>query len=394
MNTRDLGFESKLIHAGDIHDEYGSAVVPIFQTSTFSFKNAQHGADCFAGRDSGYIYTRIGNPTIDALENKLAQLENGFRGIALASGMAAVSTVYMTFLEQGAHMVATDAMYGPSRAIISSHFNKFGVEASFIDTSNLELLESSIRPNTKLIYLETPSNPTMSLTDIKKTCAIAKKHGIPVVVDNTFSSPYLQRPLDLGADVVLHSITKFINGHADVVGGALVAAEESIYTRLRKTMIYMGGNMDPHQAFLVNRGVKTLSLRIERAQENAMKVATFLENHPKVAWIKYPGLKSFPQYELAKEQMKGSGAMISFGVKGGFEAGKTVMDNVHLAKLAVSLGGVETLIQHPASMTHAGLKPNERLESGITDDLVRYSIGIESVDDIIADISRALDQIK
>lgn len=393
MDTRDLGFESKLIHAGDIHDEYGSAVVPIFQTSTFSFKNAQHGADCFAGRDSGYIYTRIGNPTIDALENKLAQLENGYRGIMLASGMAAVSTVYMTFLAQGAHMVATDAMYGPSRAIIGSHFEKFGVSASFIDTSDISLVESSIKPTTKLIYLETPSNPTMSLTDIRKVVAIAKKHNIPVVVDNTFCSPYLQRPLDLGADVVLHSITKFINGHADVVGGALIAKDPEIYNRLRKTMVYMGGNMDPHQAYLVSRGVKTLSLRIDRAQENAQKVAEFLENHPKVNWIKYPGLRSFAQYDLAKEQMDGSGAMISFGVNGGYDAGKTVMDNVHLAKLAVSLGGVETLIQHPASMTHAGLSREDRLASGISDDLVRYSIGIENAEDIIRDIANALDKI-
>lgn len=393
MDTTNLGFESKLIHAGDIHDEYLSAVVPIFQTSTFGFKSAQHGADCFAGKDNGYIYTRIGNPTIDALENKLAQLENGYRGIMLASGMAAVSTVYMTFLEQGAHLVATDAMYGPSRAIIGSHFEKFGVSASFIDTSDIKLVEAAIRPTTKLIYLETPSNPTMSLTDIRKVVEIAAKHKIPVVVDNTFCSPYLQRPLDLGADVVLHSITKFINGHADVVGGALIAKDPAIYARLRKTMNYVGGNMDPHQAYLVSRGVKTLSIRMERSQENAMKVAEYLENHPKVAWIKYPGLKSFAQYELAKQQMSGPGAMISFGVKGGYEAGKTVMDNVHLAKLAVSLGGVETLIQHPASMTHAALSKEDKLSSGITDDLVRYSIGIENVEDIIADVAHALDKI-
>jgi len=393
LDTKDLGFDSKLIHSGDFHDEYGSAVTPIYQTSTFSFKNAQHGADCFAGKEKGFIYTRIGNPTINNLEDKLAELENGYRGIALASGMAAVSTVYMTFLEKGAHMVGTDAVYGPSRAIIASHFEKFGVEASFVDTSIVENIEKAIKPNTTLIYLETPSNPTMQLTNLKKACALGKKHGIPVVVDNTFCSPYLQKPLDFGADVSLHSLTKFINGHADIVGGALVAKDKDIYDRLRKTMVYMGGNMDPHQAYLVIRGVKTLSLRIDRAQESAMKVAGFLENHPNVDWIKYPGLRSFEQYDLAKEQMSGSGAMISFGVKGGYEAGKTVMDNVNLAKLAVSLGGVETLIQHPASMTHAAMKKEDRETSGITDELIRYSIGIESVDDIIKDIDQALTKV-
>ena len=392
MDTKNAGFNTKLIHAGDFHDEYGSAVTPIYQTSTFSFKNAQHGADCFSGKSDGFIYTRIGNPTIGALEDKLAELENGYRGIAMGSGMAAVSTVYMALLEKGAHMISTGAVYGPSRAIVGSHFEKFGVEATYTDTSKLENIEKAIRPNTKLLYLETPANPTIKLTDIKKACELAHKHGITVVVDNTFCSPYLQKPLDLGADVALHSLTKFINGHADIVGGALIAKDPEIYNKLRKTMVYMGCNMDPHQAYLVIRGVKTLSLRIDRAQESAMKVARFLENHPKIEWIKYPGLESFEQHELAKEQMAGFGSMISFGVKGGYEAGTVIMDNVHLAKLAVSLGGVETLIQHPASMTHAAVDKDAKLEAGITDDLVRYAIGIEDVDDIIADISAALDK--
>ena len=393
MDTRKLGFDSKLIHAGDFQDEYGSAVTPIYQTSTFSFKSAKHGADCFSGKDKGYIYTRIGNPTINALENKLAELENGYRGVALASGMAAVTTVYMTFLEQGAHMISTGAVYGPSRAVIASHFEKFGVEATFTDTSVLENIEKAIKPNTKLLYLETPANPTIQLTDIKKACEIAHKHGIIVVVDNTFSSPYLQKPLDLGADVSLHSLTKFINGHADIVGGALIAKDEDVYNKIRKTMTYMGGNMDPHQAYLVIRGVKTLSLRIDRAMESAMKVAKYLESHPKIEWIKYPGLESFDQHELAKEQMTGFGSMISFGVKGGFKSGEILMDNVHLATLAVSLGGVESLIQHPASMTHAAMSKEAKIESGITDELVRYSVGIEDVEDIIADLDHALSMI-
>ncbi len=393
MNTKNLGFDSKLIHSGDFKDEYGSAVTPIYQTSTFAFDNSQHGADCFAGKSDGYIYTRIGNPTINVLENKLAELENGYRGIALASGMAAVTTVYMALLSQGDHMVSTGAVYGPSRGVIDSHFSKFGVEASFVDTSDIKNIEDAIRPNTKLLYLETPANPTIQLVDIKKAVDIAHKHDIVVVVDNTFCSPYLQKPLDLGADIALHSLTKFINGHADIIGGALVAKDENLYNILRKTMIYMGGNMDPHQAYMVIRGVKTLALRIERSQENAMKIAEYLESHPKIAWIKYPGLKSFPQYELAKEQMDGFGSMISFGVKGGFEAGKKLMDTIELAVLAVSLGGVETLIQHPASMTHAGVSKEAKISSGITDDLVRYSVGIENVEDIIADLEKALSKI-
>ncbi|MDA3953920.1 MAG: aminotransferase class I/II-fold pyridoxal phosphate-dependent enzyme [Bacteroidales bacterium] len=393
MDTKNLGFDSKLIHAGDFEDAFGSAVTPIYQTSTFAFRDSKHGADLFAGREKGFIYTRIGNPTIDALENKLAELENGYRGIALASGMAAVTTVYMALLAQGDHIVCTSAVYGPSRGVLESHFAKFGVESSFVDTSKLEEIEKAIKSNTKVLYLETPANPTIALVDIKKASEIAHKHGLIVVVDNTFCSPYLQRPLDLGADVALHSLTKFINGHADIVGGALVAKDEEVYNKLRKTMVYMGGNMDPHQAYMVIRGVKTMSLRIDRAQESSMKVAEYLENHPKVEWVKYPGLKSFPQYELAQEQMDGPGAMISFELKGGYEAGTTLMDNVKLALLAVSLGGVETLIQHPASMTHAGLSKEARLEADITDGLVRFALGIENVEDIIADLDQALAKI-
>ena len=393
MNTKKLGFNSKLIHAGDYHDELGSAVTPIYQTSTFSFKNAQHGADLFSGKEKGYIYTRIGNPTIEVLEKKLAELEDGFGGIALASGMAAVSTVYMSVLGQGAHMISTGAVYGPSRGVMETHFSKFGVEYSYIDTSDIDLLEKSIQPNTKLIYLETPANPTIQLTDIKKVSELAHKHNILVCVDNTFCSPYLQKPLDLGADIVLHSLTKFINGHADVVGGIIVAKEEELYNTIRKAMVYMGGNMDPHQAYLVIRGVKTLSLRIDKAQESAMKVAEYLENHPKVEWIKYPGLKSFAQYKLAKEQMSGFGSMLSFGLKGGYKAGQTLMDNVHLATLAVSLGGVETLIQHPASMTHAAVSKENKLAANITDGLVRYSVGIENVEDLIDDLKQALAKV-
>ncbi|MFH1319416.1 MAG: aminotransferase class I/II-fold pyridoxal phosphate-dependent enzyme [Bacteroidota bacterium] len=393
MNIKDLGFNSKLVHAGAYEDEFMSVSVPIYQTSTFGFKNARYGADRFSGKDKGYIYTRIGNPTIKALEDNITELENGFGGIATSSGMGAISTVYMALLGQGSHIVSTAAVYGPTRIVMEEHFSRFGVESTYIDTSNLNDVNASVKSNTRVIFIETPANPTIQLTDIKECAKIAHENGIILVVDNTFCSPYLQNPLDLGADVVLHSITKFINGHADVVGGIIVTKTEELYKKIRPLMVYMGCNMDPHLAYMVLRGIKTLSLRIERGQENAMIISEFLKNHPKVEWVKYPGLKSHPQHELAKKQMRGFGAMISFGLKGGFEAGRILMDNVHLATLAVSLGGVETLIQHPASMTHAGISPEDRIKADITDGLVRYSVGIENVEDLISDIEQALDKI-
>ncbi len=393
MDTKDKGFTSKLVHAGGISDPLGSAVTPIYQTSTFSFRDADHGARCFSGEEKGYIYTRLGNPNIEELEVTVAQLENGFGGVATSSGMAAVNTVYMAFLGKGDHMISHNAVYGPSRGIMEKLYPKWGVESTYVDATHLDQIEKAIRPNTKLLYLETPANPTIGITDLVAACELAHKHNILVCVDNTFCSPYIQRPLDLGADIVLHSMTKFINGHADIVGGMVVAKDELIYKELKYVMMNVGFNMDPHQAWLTRRGLKTLSIRIEKAQQNAMKVAEYLEAHPKVKWVLYPGLKSHPQYELAQKQMDGPGAMISFGVVGGLAGGKKVMDNVHLALLAVSLGGIETLIQHPASMTHSKLTPEARLQGGITDELVRLSVGIEDLNDIIADLDHALSMV-
>ncbi len=390
MNNENLGFNSKAVHAGIIDDALGSAVKPIYQTSTFSFEDADHGARCFSGEEKGYIYTRIGNPTINELEFAVAKLEGGYGGIAVSSGMAAVNTVYLTYLGQGKHLVAHNALYGPSRAIMESLYVRFGVEATFVDATNPENVANAIRPNTGLIYLETPANPTIGITDLKAVTEIAHQHNIPVCVDNTFCSPYLQQPFDFGVDVVLHSMTKFINGHADIVAGMVVAKTKEHYDRLRPVMVNMGFNMDPHQAWLTRRGLKTLGIRIDRAQENAIKVAEFLENHPKVEWVLYPGLASHPQYELGKRQMKGPGAMISFGLHGGLDAGKKMMNSVQLALLAVSLGGIETLIQHPASMTHSKLSAEAKKTAGISDGLVRLAIGIEEVEDIIADLEHAL----
>ena len=393
MDSKKSKFDTKLVHAGMIEDPTGSVTVPIYQTSTFAFRNAEHGAALFAGREEGFIYTRIANPTIRALERQVAELESGFDGIATSSGMGAVSTIYMAFLGQSAHVVSTDSVYGPSRGILENHFTRFGVESTFVDTSRPENIRKAMRPETRMVYVETPSNPAMLVTDIAAAAEIAHERGAVLVVDNTFASPYLQRPLDLGADVAFHSVTKFINGHADVVGGIIVARDEAVYKKLRPMMINLGCNMDPHQAFLVIRGLKTLSLRMERAQANAMAIAQWLEAHPKVAEIRYIGLPSHPQHELAKRQMSGPGAMISFELNGGLEAGRRLMDNVRVSTLAVSLGGVETLIQHPASMTHAGVPRDQRLAAGITDGLVRYSIGIEDVEDLLTDLSQAMDKV-
>ncbi len=388
-----MRFNSKLIHGGEIKDQFGSAVVPIYQTSTFAFEDAEQGAKCFSGEAQGYIYTRIGNPTIKALEQAVAALENGYDGIAASSGMGAISTIYMALLSNGGHIVSHNAIYGPARGIIETIFPKFGVESTYIDASKLENIEKAIKPNTKMVYIETPANPTMDITDIKAAAEIAHKHGLPLVVDNTFCSPYLQKPLDLGADIVVHSMTKFINGHADIVGGMIVTKDKTYYDIVRPVMVNLGFNIDPHQAFLVHRGLKTLSVRIDRAQQNAIRIAEFLEKHPKVAWVKFPGLKSHPQYELGTKQMDGPGCMISFELKGGVEAGRILMNNVHLALLAVSLGGVETLIQHPASMTHSKISKENRELAGITDGLVRFSVGIEDVEDILEDLSTALEKI-
>lgn len=392
MKKKNIGFNSMLIHGGDFNDPLGSATVPIYQTSTFKFDSAEHGAACFAGESDGYIYTRIGNPTIHALETLLADLEKGCGGIATSSGMGAVNTVYGAMLSQGDHVVSSAAVYGPSRVVLETYYKKFGIEATFVNTADIEEVRKAIRPETRLLYIETPSNPTIDITDLKACSALAHQHGIPVAVDNTFCSPYLQRPLELGADIVLHSLTKFINGHADIVGGVVIAKDEALYKKLRSVMVTLGFNMDPHQAYLVIRGVKTLSIRIDRAQESAMKIATYLEKHPKVAWVRYPGLASHPQYELAKTQMDGFGSMISFELKGGIEAGRKLMNSVEMAILAVSLGGVETLIQHPASMTHSKVSAEGKEKAGITDGLVRYSVGIEDVSDLIADLDQALEK--
>jgi methionine-gamma-lyase len=384
---------TSVIHAGQHPDPtYGGVSVPIYQSSTFAFKNAAQGAARFAGKESGYIYTRIANPTIKALEDNVAYLENGYGGLATASGMAAISTTYLALLSQKSHLIGTSAVYGPSRTLVENEFSRFGIEFDFVDTSHIAQIEKHIKSHTKMLFIETPANPTIILTDIQACAELARKHNLVLVVDNTFSSPVVQNPLDFGADIVIHSLTKYLNGHSDVVGGMIIAKKEDHYKQIQKVLRLMGGTMDPHQAWLVLRGVKTLAMRMNKSQENAQNLAQYLENHPKVSWVNYPGLKSHPQHDLAKKQMKGFGAMLCFGLQGGFKAGEQLINSVKLCTLAVSLGGVETLIQHPASMTHAGVPREEREEAGVTDELIRISVGCEGFEDLKADLEQALNQ--
>jgi methionine-gamma-lyase len=291
------------------------------------------------------------------------------------------------------HIVCHNALYGPARGILETYFTRYGVESSFVDASDIDNVKKAVRPNTRLIYIETPANPTMDIIDIKATAAFAHSKGLPLAVDNTFCSPYLQNPLDLGADIVVHSMTKFINGHADIVGGMIVTKDKKHHDLIRPVMVNLGFNIDPNQAFLVRRGLKTLAIRIDKAQASAITIAEFLEKHPKVEWVKFPGLKSHPKFELVKTQMRGPGSMISIELKGGIEAGRKLLNSVTVFILAVSLGGVESLIQHPASMTHAKLSREARLNAGITDGLVRISVGIEDADDLLDDLKQALEKV-
>jgi len=394
MATHKGGINTQSVHAGCAPDPlHGSVSVPIYQSSTFAFESADQGAARFRGDCEGYIYTRMGNPTTAALEEAVSSLEGGHAGLATSSGMAAIFTVLFTYLEAGAHIVGTDSVYGPSRVAVERHFKKFGVQSDFVDTSNVENIRKAIRPETRLLYIESPENPTIRLTDIEACAVIAREHQLLLVVDNTFASPVLQRPLELGADIVVHSMTKFLNGHADVVAGMIVVATEQQHAALRDTLNHHGGCIDPHQAWLVHRGLKTLGLRVAQAQRNAHAVSRMLQEHPAVEWVRYPGSPDHPQHALVEKQMSGPGSLLCFGVRGGLEAGKDLMDRVEVATLAVSLGGVETLIEHPASMTHASLSPQIRERAGITDNLIRLAVGCEDAEDIVRDLREALDSL-
>lgn len=387
-------FETKCVHSGIGEYEFGAVVPPIYQTSTFKFESAQHGASLFAGEQKGYIYTRMANPTVEAMENGIAELEGGYKALGCGSGMAAVHTVFASLTGAGDHILCSAAVYGPTTTLLNTVMKKFGVESTFVDTTDAEAVKKAIKPNTKVLYVETPGNPTLAITDLKAMAEIAHANNAKLVVDNTFMSPALQRPFEFGADVVLHSLTKFLNGHADVIGGIVVVKDDETYKSFRKVLNQIGGVIDPFNSFLVHRGIKTLSIRMKRHCESAMVVAEYLEKHPQVKSVSFPGLKSHPQYEVGQKQHDGPGGMITFELEGGFEAGQILMNSVKLCQLAVSLGGVESLIQHPASMTHFSMGKEAREAGGITDGLVRLSVGIENVNDIIADLETGLEKVK
>ena len=365
--------------------------VPIYQTATFALPSAEEGAARFAGLSPGLIYTRLGNPTVHALEDCVAALEHGCGAVATATGMAAISTVFLALLHNGDHVIATRPLYGATQRLIERRLTRLGVSSTFVAaTSDPADWKRALRPETRLIFIETPSNPTLDLVDITAAGAVAHAAGIPLVVDNTFAGPHLQRPLELGADIVVHSMTKSLNGHSDVVAGIVVTREPRVLDEVRGAAISFGMTMDPHQAWLVLRGIRTLGMRVERAQANALAIARWLEEHPDVAWIRYPGLRSHPQYALAIRQMSGPGSIIAFELRGGAEAGRMMMNAMRLITLAVSLGGVESLIEHPASMTHNGLSDDEQRADGVTPGLVRLSVGCEDLDDLQLDLEQAL----
>ena len=392
---KKCGLGTTAIHAGTLKNLYGTLAMPIYQTSTFIFDSAEQGGKRFALEEAGYIYTRLGNPTTTVLENKIAALEEGEAGIAMSSGMGAISSTLWTVLKAGDHVVTDKTLYGCTFALMNHGLTKFGVEVTFVDTSNLDEVKKAMKENTRVVYLETPANPNLKIVDLEGVCKVA--HTNPntlVIVDNTFATPYMQKPLKLGVDVVVHSATKYLNGHGDVIAG-LVVTNKELADQIRFVGLkdMTGAVLGPQEAYYIIRGLKTFEIRMERHCKNARTIADFLNKHPKVEKVYYPGLESHPGYEIAKKQMKDFGAMISFELKGGFEAGKTLLNNLKLCSLAVSLGDTETLIQHPASMTHSPYTKEEREAAGITDGLVRLSVGLENVEDIIADLEQGLEKI-
>ena len=378
-----MKFNTKTIHGGQEHDPaYGSVMPPIYQTSTY--------AQSTPGGHKGYEYSRTHNPTRNALENAFASIENGNYGLAFGSGLAAIDAV-IKLLQPGGEVISTSDLYGGSYRLFTSIFKKFGIKFHFVDMENTSNIENFINANTKLIWVETPTNPMMNIIDVKATAAIAKKHNVLLAVDNTFATPYLQRPLDLGADIVMHSATKYLGGHSDLVMGALIVKDKDLADRLYFIQNASGAVCGPQDSFLALRGIKTLHIRMQRHCENGKAVAEFLANHPKIENVYWPGFESHPNHDVAKEQMNDFGGMVSFTTKGNnYEEAIKIVENLKLFTLAESLGGVESLAGHPASMTHASIPKEEREKTGIVDSLIRLSVGIEDEDDLITDLKQAI----
>ncbi|MBJ8117426.1 MULTISPECIES: methionine gamma-lyase [Bacillus] len=380
--------ETALIHHGYTSEEHkGSLTPPLFQTSTFTFETAQQGEASFAGVDPSYIYSRLGNPTVKLFEERMAVLEGGEEALAFGSGMAAISATLIGFLKAGDHIICSNGLYGCTYGFLEVLEEKFMITHSFCDMETEDDIENKIRPNTKLIFVETPINPTMKLIDLKQVIRVAKRNGLLVIVDNTFCSPYLQRPLELGCDAVVHSATKYIGGHGDVVAGVTICKTKALAEKIRPMRKDIGGIMAPFDAWLLLRGLKTLAVRMDRHCDNAEKIVSFLKNHDAVEGVWYP------EGELASRQMKRGGGVISFSVKGGKEETQAFINDLHFITIAVSLGDTETLIQHPATMTHAAIPAKLRQEMGIYDNLIRLSVGLESWEDIVSDLEQALKKI-
>ena len=396
MAKETKGFSTTSIHGSSMKDQYGSLIMPIYNSSTFIFESTAQGAARFALEEPGYIYSRLGTPTCTALEETLAKLEHGEAGLVTATGMGAVTATIWTVINGGEEIIADKTLYGCTFEFFEHHLSRFGVTVHFIEMSNEDELRAALNDKTKIVYLETPANPNLKIIDIAKTAKIAHDFNpaIRVIADNTFASPVLQRPLDLGCDIVLHSCTKYINGHGDLLAGVVVSDQETINNiRLIGIKDMTGAVMAPNEAYLVARGLKTLEVRMQRHCENAMKVAQYLETNDKVEKVFYPGLESHEGHDIAAKQMDGFGGMVSFDVKGGREKAAIVADNVKVATLAVSLGATETLIEHPASMTHSPLSEEELIAAGIEPGLIRFSVGLENADDIINDLKQAFEKI-
>lgn len=391
-NIQQKGIGTIAIHGGHEKNPFGALATPIYQTSTFIFDNVEQGGARFAGKEGGYIYSRLGNPTVSVAEKKMALLEGGEACVATGSGMGAIASTLWTLIKAGDHILADKVLYGCTFALLSHGLTKFNVEVDFIDMSDLDLVKKSIKANTKVIYLETPANPNLKICDIKVISQIAHNNkDIQVIVDNTFATPYCQRPLELGADIVVHSATKYLNGHGDVIAGFAIGKKNVIsQVRLFGIKDMTGSVLSPHDASLIIRGLKTLEIRMQKHCENAQKVACFLNNHEKVEKVYYPGLPSHQGFDIAKEQMSNFGGIISFELKAGFEGGKKLLNSLELCSLAVSLGDTETLIQHPASMTHSAYTKEELENAGLSVGLVRLSVGLENAEDIILDLENGL----
>ena len=392
-----MGFGTRAVHAGNVRDtQYGSLTMPIYQTSTFYFDSCEQGGRRFAGEEGGYIYTRLGNPTTTVLENKIAALEGGEACAAASSGMGAISSCLWSIAGAGKHIIADETLYGCTFALLSHGMTQYGVEVTFTDLSKLENLTANLRENTVAVYLETPANPNLKITDIELLAKAAHEYNpeILVVCDNTFASPALQNPLKLGADVVVHSATKYLNGHGDVIAGFVVGSAEFI-TKVKMFGLkdMTGATLGPFESWLILRGLKSLEIRVERHTASAKKIAEYLYNNDKVEHVNYPGLPTHPAHEIAKRQMKDFGGMISFEIKGGKGAGMKFCNALKLCTIAVSLGDAETLIEHPASMTHSTYGPEDLKAAGISAGLIRLSVGLENADDIIADMQQAFDSI-